>query len=706
MTAIARRLAVMAALIVLTLAVVPRTAGAQPPDDADTGVTITVDSVSPWVEAEGEWSAALRITGAPADAKITYSIRQPAVGNEAAVRETLGRSRDGQDETKVMRAAVSQPLTDVTDAAGTTSIDIAVRTGSSGDRDRIRIPNRGVYPVVITVTAADGSALDSTTLYLNHLPPPEQDAAPFRLGIVLQQPRLGGFDDDGNVEISPELRDSIQATTETLSESAGLPVRVDLSPESLVALTQSPAAGDLQLVEQLRDALGDASVIRVPWANLDVEGWATTGTLPEVQTALIDGQQALFARLQRPVDVRVWPTDATVGPNSVELFTRLGVTAVTVDPTQLVETKPPAGESGLTRPFRVLGTGGSAITGISLDPELQQLLGTTSASPALTAHQIVTEMVGAWLADDHDRGSVLRIDEQADPDVVSELLATLRAADDAPIEVVDPADVAALPPITVRQGGRDVTWDRELVAPADTSRVTGVAERLKTARPLVDDYAAIVPRGDAAAAREAIVVQRSLDRRITPGVQETLLDTAIATMSADLAKISASKPRSLTLTSRVSPVPLRFTNDLGRPIKVRLRLQSPRLVFLDGAEQELTLQPGLNRLDVQVEVRTSGQFVMQADLLAPDSDRVLASTRQRIRSRTFSGVGLMLSGGALLFLVIWWSRTLRRKQRTEEGDPPSADPDAVTTPDPDDPDGSQAVSDRHPDHTRAAPSPR
>ena len=704
-----RRLTGMAALILLVVAtLVPAgSAGAQPPDDpADAGVSIVVDSVSPWVDAEGTWSAALQVIGAPADAKITYSVRQPPVGTEADVRDALARSRDGEDEPKVMRATVRENLADLTDVAGTTTLQIAIRSGS-GDSDRVKIPNSGVYPVVITVASADGTALERTTLFLNRLPAAEEnDAGRYRLGIVLQQPRFGGFDDDGQVEISAALRSSVAAITDTLAAADGLPVRVDLSPESLVALTQSETTGDLQLAERLRDELGDAAVMRVPWADLHLEGWATSGTLPEVQTSLIDGQQALFARLQRPVEVRVWPPDPTVGPSSVELFSKLGVTTLLVEPGQLTESKAPTGESGVSRPFRVLGTGGSTITGVSLDPELQQLLGTTSDSPALLAHQMITQMVGTWLADDQARGSILRIDESSDPDVVAALLDILgNAGDDAPLEVVDPADVAALPPITVRQGGRDVAWDRELEAPAETPRVTGVAQRLRTARPLVDDYAAIVPRGDAMAAREAIVIQRSLDRRVTPGVQETLLDTAITAMESDLAKISASKPRSLTLTSRSTSVPLRFTNDLGRPIRVKLRLQSPRLVFTDGAEQVLTLNPGLNRFDVKVDVRTSGQFVMQADLLAPDSDRVLASTRQRIRSRTFSGVGLMLSGGALLFLVIWWSRTLRRTHRTPDdpNQPDEADPNgAADTPDGDVP--RALVPDD--DHTRAAPSPR
>ena len=250
-----RRLTGMAALILLVVAtLVPAgSAGAQPPDDpADAGVSIVVDSVSPWVDAEGTWSAALQVIGAPADAKITYSVRQPPVGTEADVRDALARSRDGEDEPKVMRAAVSENLADVTDAAGTTTLQIAIRSGS-GDRDRVKIPNSGVYPVVVTVASADGTALERTTLFLNRLPAAEEnDAGRYRLGIVLQQPRFGGFDDDGQVEISAALRSSVAAITDTLAAADGLPVQVDLSPESLVALTQSETTGDLQLADRLR----------------------------------------------------------------------------------------------------------------------------------------------------------------------------------------------------------------------------------------------------------------------------------------------------------------------------------------------------------------------------------------------------------------------------------------------------------------------
>lgn len=663
---------------------------AQPPGDPTVpSVTVTVESVSPWVRADGSWAATLRVAGAPEGAEITYSIRQPPTGTEAEVRDALLESAEGTDEPKVMQRSVTTDLASVTGADGAAGLEIPIRSGRTGDRDRTLIPNSGVYPVVVTIAAADGTELGGTTLYLNRLPIDDDDRPrPFRLGVIVRQPRLGGFGDDGDDDITAGIRDGVDATTAVLDEADGLPVQADLSPESIVALTQSETAGDLESVERLRTELGSASVLRVPWADLHVEGWATTGTLPEVQTSLIDGQEALFARLQRPVDARVWPVDPSVGPNGVEMLTRLGVESLLVETSQLTDPAPPASESGFTRPFRIAGAGGSGLAGVALDPALQDLLDTATDDPALSAHRLVTLLVGSWLSDSQERGSVVSIGPDAETEVTAALLGLLDGTSepDTPIDVVDPADVAALPPVTVRQGGRDVPWTVELVTPAATPRVGAVASRLRTARALVDDYAAILPAGDAVAAGHAIVIQRSLDRRLTPGVQADLLDQSVAAMLADLDKITASGPASLTVTSRITSVPLRFTNDTGRPVKVRLRLQSPRLVFTDGAEQTLTLAPGLTRLDVRVDVRASGQFVMEADVLAPDSDRVLATTRQRIRSRAFSGVGLMLSGGALLFLVIWWSRTLRHRDRGDDTDDRGDDRG--------DPSGSGADTDR------------
>lgn len=643
-------------------------AGAQPaPDTVASGVTIAVESVTPWVDAEGTWVAGLTVSGAPSDARLTYSIRQPAAGTEADVRDALAASFAGEDEPKVMRRTVDLALADLTDTSGLTELEVPVRSGRSGDRDRVLIPNSGVYPVVITIESADGADLAESTLYLNMTPAASTEGADerpaHRLGILLRPELPMSFDDAGVAEITPTLRTTVMEVTDRLEEGAGLPLAVDLAPDAIEALARSEVPGDPELMDRLRREMETATVFRSSWADLHLEAWSTTGGLSDVQHSLVDGQVALFTHLGRPTDATLWPSDPTMGPSGVEMLTRLGITAAIVDPAQLVDSRPPGGESGYTRPFQVTGAGGTSLPAMALDPLVQGFLDQPTDDPALAAHRLMTLLFGAWQSDEQARGTILEIDDDARPEVVDALLEVLRDPPETErdvIRTVDPNEVTALPVTTIRQSGRESAWVRDLIPPPDVPDVSPISDRLSRTRRLVDDYRNLLSDEDVAVSTDTVLLQRSLDRRLPTADARATLDAVAAGITRDLGLITASEPRSVSLTSRSAPIPLRFTNGLDRPIQVILRLKSPRMDFLDGDEQRLTLVPGLNRIDVQVRVQTSGQFPMQAELLVPESNRVVASTRQRIQANTFSGVGLMLSGGALLFLVIWWSRTLRR----------------------------------------------
>jgi hypothetical protein len=125
----------------------------------------------------------------------------------------------------------------------------------------------------------------------------------------------------------------------------------------------------------------------------------------------------------------------------------------------------------------------------------------------------------------------------------------------------------------------------------------------------------------------------------------------------------------ITLTARTGTVPLTIRNDTGEPVEVVLKFRSPKVELPDGATRRVTLAQQTTRLDVAVRTRSSGAFPFEVDVVSPDGELTLATTRYSVRSTAVSGVGLVLSIGAGLFLVVWWARHWRaaRSSKLVEG---------------------------------------
>ena len=94
---------------------------------------------------------------------------------------------------------------------------------------------------------------------------------------------------------------------------------------------------------------------------------------------------------------------------------------------------------------------------------------------------------------------------------------------------------------------------------------------------------------------------------------------------------------------------------------MRVHLDSPKLIFPDGPDIVLTLPIGHSTKRVRVEARASGTFTMTVTLESADGSLELGPpTRVTIRSAVFSGIGIALTIGALLFLAGWWGNHFRR----------------------------------------------
>jgi hypothetical protein len=139
-------------------------------------------------------------------------------------------------------------------------------------------------------------------------------------------------------------------------------------------------------------------------------------------------------------------------------------------------------------------------------------------------------------------------------------------------------------------------------------------------------------------------------------------------IGADLALISGPTNRSITLTARNATIPVRIENGLDRPVRAQLRVDSNRVVVKGGSRRSVELAPGTNRLNLPVTVRTSGQFPVEVSVYSADGALPISHATIRVRSQVFSGVGIALGCGALIFLVLWWLLTFRRNRRKETGD--------------------------------------
>jgi hypothetical protein len=93
-------------------------------------------------------------------------------------------------------------------------------------------------------------------------------------------------------------------------------------------------------------------------------------------------------------------------------------------------------------------------------------------------------------------------------------------------------------------------------------------------------------------------------------------------------------------------------------------LDSPKLEFPQGdVIEEVLPAASTTRLDVEVTTRASGAFPLQVAVQSPDGSLSITSTRFTVRSTAISGVGLMISIGAGLFLAVWWARHFRKVRR-------------------------------------------
>jgi hypothetical protein len=150
--------------------------------------------------------------------------------------------------------------------------------------------------------------------------------------------------------------------------------------------------------------------------------------------------------------------------------------------------------------------------------------------------------------------------------------------------------------------------------------------------------------------------------------RQPIVDSVQKAIDGQLDQIEMPQGRSITLTARRGEIPVTFQNRTGSPAKVVVHVQSDKLAFPRGTTQTIDLVRLNTTQRFAVESRTSGAFPMRITLESPDGNLIIGRTRLTVRSTAASGVSLVVSLGAAMFLAIWWGRHAWRGRRAEKED--------------------------------------
>src|SRR5439155_21121313 len=121
----------------------------------------------------------------------------------------------------------------------------------------------------------------------------------------------------------------------------------------------------------------------------------------------------------------------------------------------------------------------------------------------------------------------------------------------------------------------------------------------------------------------------------------------------------------IRLTARGGEIPVTFRNGTGYPVHVVVTVRSDKLEFPGAADgghpaNEITRKLDLIRRNetarFSVQTRASGAFPLLVTLQSPDGSPIESHTEITVRSTAASGVGLMWSAAAGLFLLAWCGR--------------------------------------------------
>lgn len=412
-------------------------------------------------------------------------------------------------------------------------------------------------------------------------------------------------------------------------------------------------------LDRLRAIAGNPTVevIALPLASPSMPWLVAAGLRRDLESQIVRGHDLVAGLLgAQPVEGIIRPPGSELSPAALRALATRGVHTVVVDE----DTFPPPAGLTLTPPGTALipVRGGRTITAVTPDPQIADLLRKSIGDPALQSQWLLGDLSSVYFEQPSaPRGIALVIGAEGTPPdsaLLSRTLARLRRAS---------------PGVSPRTGWLEpVKVSRLIEIPPQAGLERRSLQRTPIARPSARFLLELRRARDAIEQLESVTEEQAplveaLKNLLLTSESATLLareNEAIAFLTAvrarireEFEKVETPSGTRVTLTSRQGVIPITVGSSTGYPMRVRVRLVSPRLRFEDPGI--IVLDRAKQRLTFEVTAQTTGRFPVRVVVETPAGSRI-AESRIIVRSTAYNRRALLVVAAAALFLIVLWVR--------------------------------------------------
>jgi hypothetical protein len=644
---------------------------------------------TPYLKGPGQYDLRVGLVGAGSSDRV-----QVTVFDQLITRTGFDSAASGH----VQDQAFYQPSVAVSKLGADPSagVDLSLpvnQAAPAGDPwGTVQIGETGVFPVQVALFdssgAPQGQPLTTFIVYAQHTPS-EAALTPLSAAVIIgvsSPPAVGPGGRLGPPDNAETSRLDRLATA--LNGDSSVHASILASPITLDELAAGGSTTDRDALANLTGATaggGPFQILPATYSPVPVGDLQTAGLSTEVDQQLKAGSQTLASVFGVTPEQSTWVVDGPLDGATLGGLAAHGATQVIVPNADLT---PLSNEIDTTFAYSTyLDSAGPQLKVVAADAGLTADF-TRNEPPVLAANQLLAELAMIYTEQPNSVRGVAVMPPagwSVSPDFVQTLLTGL---DGNPL--VSAVTASSLFSATGAPKGARGLAANQLTGPG-FSRTDATA--ISGARGSIDNLASVLgPSAKVTTLEKQLLLAES--ETVTSAQRASLL-RSISTETGQVGKVVSLPPAtSITLTSTQGQIPLTILAAPNLHPKVTLKLKSPRLIFLPFSPRggtctvqtaesteicTLTLVSQNTTLKVPVETRASGVFPLDVYLFG--GTKQLAYDKDTVRSTAVSGAAVILIIVALLALVVWWGRDLRRGRRPKGMVPsPVAEPGTAEPP--------------------------